>query len=216
MIFRLIKDPFFPDPELSEEDGLLAIGGDLSVQRLVNAYGSGIFPWYNEGTEILWWSPNPRFVIKMEDFTVRKSLRKFLLRSKYTVTFNKQFEKVIRSCSKVERAGQDGTWIIEDMIRAYTKLHKKGYAISVEVMDENELIGGLYGVILGKMFAGESMFSNREYASQVGFVALYNVLKENGFHFIDCQVSTDHLKQFGAKEIERKEFLKMLKFAIES
>ncbi|PID29074.1 MAG: leucyl/phenylalanyl-tRNA--protein transferase [Candidatus Cloacimonadota bacterium] len=215
MIFELSEDiNLIPNPKYAEEDGLLAVGGDLSVKRLLALYSNGIFPWFNEGDPILWWSPDPRYIIMMYDFTVRKSLRKFMKKSNYEVRFNTNFREVVLNCKSSERKDQEGTWITKEIVESYCELNKLGYAISVEVYDNSDLIGGLYGVAIGKMFAGESMFSKKSYASQIALVYLYNYLKERNFHFIDCQIYSKHLEQFGAFPHEREFFLDLLKKAL--
>lgn len=213
-VFRLTKDLIFPPPELSEDDGLLAVGGDLSVKRLVLAYSTGIFPWYSEGYPILWWSPDPRLILLPEELKVSRSLRQTIKKDKFRVTFDKAFEEVIRGCAEIRRKQDEGTWIIEDMVKAYVRLHKAGFAHSVEAWNGDKLAGGLYGVILGKAFFGESMFARESDASKVAFVKVVEKLAAEGFQLIDCQVTTAHLKSFGAREVSRSEFLKRLKKAI--
>lgn len=214
-VFQLPEEIIFPDPELARKDGLLAIGGDLSQERLLTAYSMGIFPWYNEDSPILWWSPNPRLVLIPEELKVSRSLRKFINKGLLKVTVNTVFEQVIRSCAGAPREGQNGTWITEEMIEAYVRLHKAGYAHSVESWHEGKLVGGLYGIILGKAFFGESMFSRESNASKAAFVHIVEILMERGFKLIDCQVKTEHLMSLGAREVPRKTFLKMLEQALE-
>ncbi|SFU28423.1 leucyl/phenylalanyl-tRNA--protein transferase [Pustulibacterium marinum] len=200
----------FPHPENASPEGILAVGGDLSPERLLLAYSEGIFPWFDEDQPILWWSPDPRMVLFPEKLKVSKSMRQILRRNEFVVTFNQDFERVIRACASVKREGQYGTWITEDMIQAYLKLHHLGKAISVEVYKEDELVGGLYGIDLGTVFCGESMFSKVSNASKTGFITLVQMLKEKEYTLIDCQVYTDHLASLGAEEIPRIEFLKLL------
>lgn len=213
-VFQLSTEIAFPNPELARRDGLLAFGGDLSEERFVTAYSMGIFPWYNEDSPILWWSPDPRLILLPDELKISRSLRKVINKGVFKVTINAAFEQVIRNCSQVTRKGQDGTWITEDMIEAYIRLHQSGYAHSVESWCEGELMGGLYGIILGKAFFGESMFSKMSNASKVAFATIVERLKEQGFSLIDCQVTTEHLLSLGAREISRKRFLEMLRAAI--
>ncbi len=203
---------WFPKPEEADEEGLLAVGGDLSVKRLMHAYRSGIFPWYEEGQPILWWSPNPRMVLFLDNFKVSKSLQKTIKSKKFTVTFNTCFSEVIKNCSDIKREGQPGTWITSEMKKSYIKLNELGFAISVEVWLENELVGGLYGINLAekKVYCGESMFSKTSDASKVGFYYLVELLKTKGYQLIDCQMYTPHLESLGATEIPRGEFFKIL------
>ncbi|AXT18380.1 leucyl/phenylalanyl-tRNA--protein transferase [Flavobacteriaceae bacterium AU392] len=198
----------FPNVENANEEGLLAIGGDLSVQRLLLAYKSGIFPWFENDQPILWWSPDPRFVLFPTELKVSKSMKQILKNSDFVVTVNTAFKDVIRTCSQIKRNGESGTWITESMIEAYLKLHHLGYAKSVEVWQNKELVGGLYGIDLGNVFCGESMFSKVSNASKVGFVTF---IKNSNYKLIDCQVYTSHLESLGAKDISRAEFLKYLK-----
>ena len=206
----------FPDVELAltEPDGLLAVGGDLSVERLVAAYQKGIFPWYSEGQPVLWWSPDPRMVLEPSEIKVSRSLAKKIRQQMFTVTMDKEFQKVILECAKprLEKGRiQSETWILDEMIDAYNKLHKAGYAHSVECWQDNKLVGGLYGVAIGQVFFGESMFSRVSDSSKVAFVALSEQLKQWGFKLIDCQVYTSHLESLGAKMITRKNFINLLK-----
>jgi|TARA_R100000479_G_scaffold28896_1_gene11284 leucyl/phenylalanyl-tRNA--protein transferase len=205
----LTEKIWFPPVTDADEDGLLAVGGDLSSERLLLAYQSGIFPWYSEGQPILWWSPNPRMVLFPKELRVSKSFRKTINSEKFRVTFNTSFPEVIKNCAAIKRDGQAGTWITSEMERAYIGLHEKGYAFSVEVWQENELTGGLYGIDLAdqKVFCGESMFTKVSDASKVGLYHLVELLKEKNYKLIDCQIYTEHLERLGAKEISRDEFL---------
>ena len=205
------KNMAFPNPELSNEEGILAIGGDLSPQRLLYAYSIGIFPWFNPEDPIIWWSPDPRFVLFPDELKVSKSMRPLFNQKKFTVTIDQAFEEVIKNCASTPRRGQGGgTWISEDMIEAYHRLHQLGFAHSVEVWQEGTLVGGLYGIGLGKCFFGESMFAKASNASKFGFISLVRQLKEQGYWLIDCQQETAHLASLGARSIPRKEFLAIL------
>ena len=200
----------FPNPRDASEEGLLAYGGDLSIPRLMSAYRNGIFPWYNEGDPILWWSPNPRLLLYPEQFKVRKSFKRVLRSGKFSVTFDKHFTEVISHCASVPREGQEHTWIVSDMQRAYIHLHEEGVAHSVEVHLEGKLVGGLYGLAMGKVFFGESMFSLVSDASKVAFKALSDVLGSRGYDFIDCQMKTDHMLGLGAQIVKRDSYLDAL------
>jgi len=213
-VFRLTDDLIFPPPELAEDDGLLAIGGDLSEKRLLLAYSMGIFPWYSEGSPILWWSPDPRLILIPEELKISRSLKQIIKKDIYKITMDASFESVIRSCAEVKRKNQRGTWITDRMIDAYIKLHCSGYAHSVESWFEGELVGGLYGVSLGSAFFGESMFTKKCNASKVVFVKLVEHLQRWGFSLIDCQMITQHLIRFGARAIPRIEFMGMLTSAL--
>jgi leucyl/phenylalanyl-tRNA--protein transferase len=214
-VFRLNARLAFPPPELADESGLLAVGGDLRPERLLLAYSLGIFPWYSDGLPILWYSPDPRLVLEGPALVVPRSLKKTLRRGQYRVTFDTAFDKVIRACADAPRPGQHGTWITEDMVRAYRRLHELGYAHSAEAWLDGELAGGLYGVSLGAGFFGESMFSRADDASKVAFVTLVEQLGRWGIDLIDCQVHTDHLARFGAVEWPRERFLARLASALE-
>ncbi len=206
------SDPaHFPDPgyALEEPNGLLAVGGDLSPARLLNAYRQGIFPWFSEGQPILWWSPDPRAVLIPDQFRPSRSLRKNLRKHPFRVTLDTAFAEVIEACSEPRKDGA-GTWITEEMKQAYAQLHRIGFAHSVECWEGDMLVGGLYGVSMGKVFFGESMFSRRTDASKIGFAHLVEQLKEWGFGLIDGQVSSGHLASLGAKDIPRDEFLGLL------
>ncbi len=204
----------FPNPRYAPDEGLLAYGGDLSSARLLFAYQNGIFPWYSKDDPILWWSPNPRLLLYPGNFKVRKSFRRVLRSGKFTVTFDQHFSEVIHHCSTVYREGQEASWIVPEIIEAYTRLHEEGYAHSVEVHKEGKLVGGLYGVAYGKVFFGESKFSLVSDASKIAFKALSDVLGSRGYHFIDCQMKTDHMLRLGAQEVERNVFLDALALAI--
>jgi len=207
MVFRLDERLLFPHPELAEPDGLLAVGGDLSTDRLLLAYQNGIFPWYSDDTPILWYSPHERFVLYPDELKVSKSMNQVLRSNKFRVTIDQCFEKVISACSAVDREGQDGTWITAAMKAAYIKLHDLGYAHSVEVWQQNDLVGGLYGVQIGAVFCGESMFSLVSNASKI---ALVHLCQSGQYRLIDCQVHTRHLESMGARMISRGEYLAAL------
>tara|TARA_R110002050_G_scaffold300621_3_gene471037 strand:+ start:11924 stop:12610 length:687 start_codon:yes stop_codon:yes gene_type:complete len=206
----LTKEIVFPETHWASSEGVLAIGGDLSVPRLLLAYKQGIFPWYNEGSEILWWTPNPRFVLFTNELKISKSMKQVMRSSKFRVTYDTAFKTVIRHCKTQKRNGQSGTWITDEMEEAYIKLHQLGYAHSVEVHQEDELVAGLYGVSLGRVFYGESMFTHVSNGSKFGFISLVNALKAKGFKMIDSQDYTAHLESLGAREIPREYFEKIL------
>ncbi|WP_127477291.1 leucyl/phenylalanyl-tRNA--protein transferase [Sulfurivermis fontis] len=203
----------FPPVEhaLHEPDGLLAVGGDLAPQRILNAYRHGIFPWFSPGQPILWWSPDPRAVLFPDKLKVARSLRKTINKGSYQVRFDTAFARVIRACAETPRRGQNGTWITEEMQQAYIRLHEMGYAHSAESWQGEELVGGLYGIRLGRVFYGESMFSHKTDASKVAFVHLVRKLQAEGVVLIDCQVTTDHLLSLGAEEIPRRRFIELLR-----
>ncbi|MEO5356702.1 MAG: leucyl/phenylalanyl-tRNA--protein transferase [Nitrospirae bacterium YQR-1] len=205
----------FPPVEDARKDGLLAVGGDLSTKRIIYAYKRAIFPWFSVGDPILWWSPDPRLVMFPDEFKPSRSLRQVINRGVFTVTFDTDFSAVINACAQARINKPDGTWLTEEMIEAYIALFDSGYAHSVECRQEGELAGGLYGLSIGKMFFGESMFTKKTNASKVAFAFLVEKLIELGFHLIDCQVRTEHLISMGAREISRKEFLAILKKAVE-
>ncbi len=209
-VFRLDHRLVFPEAHLADESGLLAVGGDLSAERLRLAYSLGIFPWYDEGLPIMWHSPDPRMVLLPEELYLARSLRKTMRRAPYRISFDTAFGEVIRLCSEIFRPGQGGTWITEEMIAAYEELHRQGYAHSIEAWQGEELVGGLYGVSLGSAFFGESMFAKAADASKIAFASLVEQLRNWNFDLIDCQVYTEHLEHFGAKEILRSEFMDML------
>jgi len=209
-VYRLGAALVFPPPEAAEPGGLLAVGGDLEPERLLLAYAQGIFPWYEEGLPILWHSPDPRMVLRPAELRVSRSLRKALRREPFGLSLDRAFEAVIRACAERERPDQTGTWITDEMIAAYVRLHGLGYAHSVEAWRDGELAGGLYGVSLGRAFFGESMFALRSDASKIAFVHLAQQLVRWGFDLIDCQVHTEHLERFGANEWPRARFLEAL------
>ena len=208
-MYFLLKELFFPDVTEADRDGILAVGGDLSPERLLLAYQSGIFPWFDSDDPILWWAPHQRMVLFPDELVVSKSMRSILRKELFTITFNKDFRAVISNCSTIKRNGQRGTWISDEMIEAYVKLHEMGQAKSVEVWQNNELVGGLYGIDLGTIFCGESMFSKVSNASKVAFITLVENLKIRKYKLIDCQVHNDHLESLGAREIDRAEFMKI-------
>lgn len=202
----------FPNPALANEDGILAIGGDLSPERILKAYELGIFPWFNPDDPIIWWSPDPRFVLFPEELKVQKSMRPYFNNNRFQITADQQFEEVMRQCQTAKRGGQGGgTWITEEMIKGYVAIHEQGLAHSIEVWQDEELIGGLYGVSLGKCFFGESMFTRVNNASKFGFISLVRELEKRNFQLIDCQQPTRHLRNLGARAIARTDFLKILK-----
>lgn len=210
-MYFLTKELFFPPADEADEDGILAVGGDLSPERLLMAYRNGIFPWFDDDEPILWWSPEERMVLFPNEFTISKSMRNILNRGVFKVTFNQNFKEVISNCSSIKREGQQGTWITQEMIEAYIKLNELGTAKSVEVWQDEVLVGGLYGIDLGHVFCGESMFSKASNASKVAFVSLVKKLKDENYKLLDCQVHNDHLESLGAREIPRKDFIAILK-----
>jgi len=198
----------FPDPNDANEDGIVAWGGDLHPYRVLNAYQNGIFPWYSNRDPILWWSPNPRLIMELNDFKISRSLKKSIKKFNYKIDQN--FSEIILKCANANRRNQEGTWINKDIIDTYTQLHKMGFAHCIESYQDNKLVGGLYGIAIGKVFCGESMFADVADASKAAYATLVSHLKGWGYSFIDCQVPTDHLKSLGAKEISRVEFLHKL------
>lgn len=208
----LTKTLWFPNPEDATAEGLLAIGGELSMERLLLAYNSGIFPWFEDDEPILWWSPDPRMVLFPEKFKVSKSLRKTLNSGNFKITFNQNFAGIIKKCANVSRKGQAGTWITSEMQEAYITLHNAGHAVSIEVWENDKLVGGLYGIDLPqkKVFCGESMFSLVNDASKVAFYYLSEYVKSKNYKFIDCQIYNAHLESLGAEEIDRSIFLAFL------
>ena len=210
-MYYLTAALFFPPVSQANCDGILAIGGDLSSERLQLAYKSGLFPWFEQGEPIMWWSPNPRMVLFLDELVISKSMRSILNRNIFTVTLNQNFRDVISNCQNIKRDGQNGTWITNDMIEAYCKLHELGIAKSVEVWQNEKLVGGLYGIDLGHVFCGESMFSLVSNASKVAFIALVNQLKTANYKLLDCQVYNPHLESLGCREIDRTDFMEILK-----
>lgn len=212
-VFRLNSDIYFPHPKHAEPDGLLAVGGDLSPERLLAAYRRGIFPWYSKGDPILWWYTHPRFVLLPDDFSLPKRLQRYWRNTPYTLTANKSFEQVISLCASTREHNGEGTWILPEIKKAYLELHTLGYAHSIECWNGDALVGGLYGVGLDKVFFGESMFSTVSNASKFSLIYLVKMAKHLGIELIDCQMTTQHLLQFGAKELSGKEFyIKMQRF----
>lgn len=209
-MYFLSKDLFFPPVQEASSEGILAFGGDLSPERLLLAYRNGIFPWFEEDQPIIWWSPNPRMVLFLDELIISKSMRNILNRKTFRVTFNQNFRDVISHCQKIKRDGQNGTWITNDMIEAYCKLNELGIAKSVEVWQNNQLVGGLYGIDLGHVFCGESMFSIVSNASKVAFIALVKLLEESNYKLLDCQVYNEHLESLGCREIDRVDFIEIL------
>ena len=210
MIPQLSKyELIFPDPNDADENGIVAWGGDLNPSRLLRAYQNGIFPWYGKDEAILWWSPNPRLIMELADFKTSRSLKKSVKKFKYK--FDANFSEVIRACGAVQRNNQNGTWIQPDIIEAFEELHGMGMAHSIESYQDGVLVGGVYGLSIGKLFCGESMFAIKNDASKAAYSVLIKHLKKWGYDFIDCQVPTDHLKSLGAKEVTREYFLQRLK-----
>lgn len=212
MNYTLLDDSlYFPPVHYADEHGILAFGGDLSVERLLLAYQSGIFPWYSEeDPTIMWWAPDPRFVLYPDKLKVSKSMRQVLKKGLFEVTFDQHFREVMVACQQIKREGQYGTWITEEMLNGYCQLHEQGFAHSVEVWQQGELVGGLYGVSLGQCFFGESMFAKASNASKTGFITLVQKLNQLGIKLIDCQVHTNHLESLGAEEIPRNEYMHLL------
>lgn len=209
-MFLLSNELYFPPVTEADEEGILAIGGDLSTQRLILAYRNGIFPWYSDDEPIIWWCPNPRFVLFPDEIKISKSMRAVIKKQTYSFTINNCFNNVIKNCKTINREGQSGTWISEEVIDAYTNLHNLGYALSAETWKNNKLVGGLYGVKMGNIFFGESMFSLSPNASKFAFIQLVQHLKNEGVKLIDCQVYTNHLESLGAKMIDRNDFMRLL------
>ncbi len=209
-MYFLSSDLYFPNVEHASAEGILAFGGDLSPERLLFAYKNGIFPWFNNNEPILWWAPPMRMVVAPFEYKVSKSLRNIINRNVFAVTFNQDFSAVIRNCQKTNRKDQNGTWISEDIIKSFTKLHEMGFAKSVEVWQDNVLVGGLYGLDLGNVFCGESMFSLVSNSSKVAFVKLIEKLKNENYLLLDCQIHNEHLQKLGAFEISRSSFMRIL------
>ena len=207
---RLGDDHIFPSPRSANEHGVVAYGGDLNPNRIIQAYRQGIFPWFESDDNLLWWSPNPRMILYPEKIKISKSLKLVIKKNTFKVTFNKDFEEVIESCSNIKRLGQKGTWITSGLKESFLNLHEKGLAMSVEVWKDSKIVGGLYGLDLGHVFCGESMFSKSSNASKVALVNLSSELRKNNYKFIDCQIPTEHLKSMGGEEVSRDDFLKLL------
>lgn len=213
-IYQLPTEPLFPPPHHAEEEGLLAVGGDLSPERLIAAYASGIFPWPHRGMPLLWFSPDPRMVLRAGELQVSRSLRQVLKRGRFEIRLDTAFEQVMQGCARARRKGARGTWITKPMIEAYTRLHEMGFAHSAEAWQDGKLVGGLYGVSIGRAFFGESMFAARPDASKAAFATLVRQLERWDINLVDCQTHTDHLERFGARLIPREEFLGMLAEAV--
>ncbi|GAB5548425.1 MAG: leucyl/phenylalanyl-tRNA--protein transferase [Sandaracinaceae bacterium] len=214
-VYLLTDELLFPPPEGASPEGVVAIGGDFAPERLLLAYGQGIFPWPTEGFPLLWFSPDPRFVLRPTETRINRTLRKQLARSPYRITADTAFDEVIRACADVPRPGQSGTWITDDLIDGYDELHARGFAHSVEAWEDDTLVGGVYGVSLGGVFFGESMFAASPDASKIAFVTLMGNLAEWDFDLVDCQVHTDHLERFGACRVKRASFLARLHESLE-
>ena len=209
-MYRLTDALLFPSPEQASAEGIVAVGGDLLPERVMLAYRKGIFPWFESDDFLLWWSPDPRMVLFPDRLKISKSMRTVLRKKQFEVTFNKAFDQVVEACAKVKRFGQNGTWITPGLMEVYSTLHTQGHAHSVEVWEEGSLVGGLYGIDLGTVFCGESMFSKSSNASKVALIFLVKELKKNKYELIDCQVPTQHLASMGAEPISRTEFLTFL------
>ena len=209
-MFQLGEDYIFPHPSNADKHGIVAYGGDLNPLRILEAYKSGIFPWFESDQKLMWWSPDPRMILYVDKFKVSKSFKAFLKKSNYKVTFNKDFELVINSCANIKRINQKGTWITEGLIKSFIDLHEMGKAISVEVWEDDNIVGGLYGLDLDDVFCGESMFSKSSNASKIALYYLTKELRKNNYRFIDCQVPSEHLKSLGGEIISRSNFLDLL------
>jgi len=210
-VFLLSEKISFPSPHLASKEGLLAVGGDLNQQRLLLAYRMGIFPWFADDDPILWWSPDPRLVLYPDEIRVSRTLKKIIKKEMFQMTIDSAFDQVIKSCAQIRIEKNEGTWIVQEMVDAYSRLHESGFAHSVEAWHQGKLAGGIYGISLGRCFFGESMFSRVSNASNVALVRLVEHLRASSFDMLDCQVTTDHLIRFGAREIPRTVFLKRLK-----
>ncbi|MBC7641531.1 MAG: leucyl/phenylalanyl-tRNA--protein transferase [Flavobacterium sp.] len=206
----LTHDLIFPNVNETDKSGVLAFGGDLSTERLILAYKSGIFPWFNIDEPIVWWAPDPRMVLFLDELVISKSMKNIIKKNIFSVTFNQNFRDVIQNCQQITRTDQNGTWLTNDMIGAYCKLHEMGLAKSVEVWQNKQLVGGLYGIDLGHVFCGESMYSKVSNASKFGFISLVNDLKSRNYKLLDCQVHNNHLESLGCREISRNDFMKIL------
>ena len=209
-MYRLTDALLFPSPEQASAEGIVAVGGDLQPERVMLAYRKGIFPWFESDDFLLWWSPDPRMVLFPDQLKISKSMRTVLRKKRFEVTFNKAFDQVVEACAKVKRFGQNGTWITPGLMEVYSTLHTQGHAHSVEVWEEGSLVGGLYGIDLGTVFCGESMFSKSSNASKIALISLVKELKKNKYELIDCQVPTQHLASMGAEPISRTKFLTFL------
>jgi len=210
-MYYLTSELYFPPVDNASAEGILGFGGDLSSERLILAYESGVFPWFEEDQPIIWWAPNPRMVLFFDELNISKSMRNIFNRNTFRITFNQEFRSIITSCQQSKREGQTGTWITNDMIEAYCKLHDLGIAKSVEVWQNKELVGGLYGIDLGHIFCGESMFSKVSNASKVAFITLAKELQSKNYQLLDCQVYNEHLYSLGCREIPREQFMSILK-----
>lgn len=215
-VYLLSETLHFPHPSLAEPEGLLAVGGDLSRDRLLTAYSHGIFPWFSDNEPIMWWSPDPRLVLFPQEFKASRTLKKIVRRNVFQITADQVFEQVIKECAHIRTENNEPTWVVEEMIEAYCRLHEAGYAHSVEAWNQGELVGGLYGVSLGRCFFGESMFARQSNASKVALVWLVRYLLAKSFTLIDCQVTTSHLISLGAREIPRQRFLRLLEEALQA
>ena len=216
-IYPLDKNSYiFPNPHFASDEGLLAYGGDLTPSRIMTAYSKGIFPWYNEDDPILWWSPNPRLVLELNEFKVSKSLQKIINKEIFEIKFDENFKQTMMECKNINRENQDKTWIQDEVIEAYTDIHDMGFAHSFEAYYNGELVGGGYGINIGNVFCGESMFAKKSNASKVALYFLVQRLKEKGFRLIDCQIPSPHLQSLGAKVMPRNEFLELIKNSVDN